>query len=55
MKIALAQIIDPTSRTRRSSDSVWPLRRADGSTYAEVQSRYPLKVGGLLIGESRDA
>jgi hypothetical protein len=55
MKIVPAQIIDPTARTRRSSDSVWPLRRADGSTYAEVQPRYPLKVGGLLIGENSDA
>jgi hypothetical protein len=52
MKIALAQIIDPTARTRRSSDSVWPLRRADGRTYAEAQPHYQRKVGGLLLGEN---
>lgn len=33
---------DPTRRT--SSDSVWPLRRADGRTYAEVQPHYQPKV-----------
>jgi hypothetical protein len=44
MKIAIAQTIDPTARTRRSSDSVWPLRRADGRTYAEVQPHYQPKV-----------
>jgi hypothetical protein len=55
MKIALAQTIDPTARIRRSSDSVWPLRRADGCTYAEVQPHYQRKVDGLLLGENTDA
>jgi hypothetical protein len=36
--------IDLNARTRRSSDSVWPLRRADGRTYAEVQPHYQPKV-----------
>jgi hypothetical protein len=43
MKIAIAQTIDPTARTRRSSDSVWPLRRADGQTYAATQPHYQRK------------
>jgi hypothetical protein len=55
MKIALTQIIDPTARTRRSSDSVWPLRRADGQTYAATQPHYQRKVDGLLLGENTDA
>jgi len=45
VKIAIAAYaIDPTARIRRSSDSVWPLRRADGRTYAEVQPHYQPKV-----------
>ena len=43
MKIAIPQTIDLSSRTRRSSDSAWPLRRADGRTYAEVQAFYQPK------------
>jgi hypothetical protein len=44
MKIAIAQTIEPTARIRRSSDSVWPLRRADGQTYATTQPHYQPKV-----------
>jgi hypothetical protein len=44
MKIAIAQTIEPTARIRRSSDSVWPLRRADGQTYAATQPHYQPKV-----------
>jgi hypothetical protein len=43
MKIAIAQTIEPTARIRRSSDSVWPLRRADGRTYAATQPHYQRK------------
>lgn len=31
--------IDPKARTRRSADSVWPLRGADGLTWAERKER----------------
>lgn len=34
----------PGPNRRTSSDSVWPLRRADGRTYAEVQPQYQQKV-----------
>jgi hypothetical protein len=44
MTTKTANRIDPNARTRRSSDSVWPLRRADGRTYAETQPRYQPKV-----------
>jgi hypothetical protein len=53
MKIAIAQTIDPTARTRRSSDSVWPLRRADGRTYAEVQPHYQPKAGSMASACAR--
>jgi hypothetical protein len=38
MTMILGLRIDPNARTRRSSDSVWPLRRADGRTFAEAQA-----------------
>ncbi|MDI3491993.1 MAG: hypothetical protein PWP11_3270 [Thauera sp.] len=41
-KFIMAHRPDPSRRT--SSDSVWPLRRADGRTYAEVQPHYQPKV-----------
>lgn len=44
MSMILAMPIDPKARSRRSSDSVWPLRRADGRTYAEVQPHCQPKV-----------
>jgi hypothetical protein len=44
MKFAIAQTIEPSARIRRSSDSVWPLRRADGQTYAATQPHYQPKV-----------
>jgi hypothetical protein len=43
MRVTSAQTIEPNARIRRSSDSVWPLRRADGQTYAATQPRYQRK------------
>jgi hypothetical protein len=38
------QIAKPHPTRRTSSESVWPLRRADGRTWAETQPRYQPKV-----------
>jgi hypothetical protein len=41
MKVHCAMPITPTRRV--SPDSAWPLRRADGQTYAQVQPHYKQK------------
>ncbi len=43
--IRLAMPIDPAARVRRSSDSAWPLRDAQGRTWAERKRQEQEKRG----------